>query len=585
MENFYITDEGNLTVRPAAKTIFRPENVLDNIIGAWSGFLGDTEYLVVALANQNYSINGGAIKIFEPSGGSISLIQTVNVPAGYKPSRSLFFPFQGCLYFLTDQNYWKLTKGSTFSLEEVAGYVPLVIINASPKGGGTTFENINRLTGYRRIQYDGDETKDYVLPEEANSVLSVTVDGVVKSAAGTFNASTHTFTFKEAPSKGINNVEFKYSTEGSLANNNREKVLSMRFAEAYNGPTDTRIFLYGDGSNVCIYSGVTEAGTPSAEYFPELFEIRVDANDSPITGMVRYQSKLIAFKPDGAFIIDYDTISLPDGSSIPAFYTRTLNRNIGNQAFGQVQSVLNYPRTIANGAVYDWKLSSYYQDERSAKIVSESVRKTLQNAAPGKIVAYDDNVKQDYYLFLNDEAGTVLVHRYLLDAWCLYKGNSFSNVTNAGKLGDTMWFFSGVNTIQCFSDDMYDIVSDSYKTAIPAVWESGYMDFNSDYMRKNSGYIWFSLFPETHSRMNVTVSTDRRDSYMEKTIGANYMGYGSVSYDFWAYSSSQRPRSIRVKLKVKKYVWHKLVISVTDPGARITIIGYDMDMQLSSRAK
>ena len=90
-------------------------------------------------------------------------------------------------------------------------------------------------------------------------------------------------------------MEFKYSTEGSLANNNREKVLSMRFAEAYNGPTDTRIFLYGDGSNVCIYSGVTESGTPSAEYLPELFEIRVDAYDSHLTGMVRYQTNQIAF--------------------------------------------------------------------------------------------------------------------------------------------------------------------------------------------------------------------------------------------------------------------------------------------------
>lgn len=68
------------------------------------------------------------------------------------------------------------------------------------------------------------------------------------------------------------------------ASSDRARVLGMRCSETYNGDTDTRLFLYGDGSNTCIYSGVTQGGAPSAAYFPAMNEIRVDGADAPITG-------------------------------------------------------------------------------------------------------------------------------------------------------------------------------------------------------------------------------------------------------------------------------------------------------------
>ena len=46
------------------------------------------------------------------------------------------------------------------------------------------------------------------------------------------------------------------------ASSDRARVLGMRCSETYNGDTDTRLFLYGDGSNTCIYSGVTQGEPP-----------------------------------------------------------------------------------------------------------------------------------------------------------------------------------------------------------------------------------------------------------------------------------------------------------------------------------
>lgn len=587
MENFYITDGGHLTVRPATKCLRINENILDVLVEAWSGYLGNEEFLVTAVTN-NYEPAGGFFKIYNKINGQLTDLQTIYFPNKH-PTRMHFFTFQNYLYALSNAGYWRLQRENDgFSMSIIDGYIPTVLINTKPAGGGTSLQNINRLTGKRRVRYDADGTSTaFVLPEEATSVVSVSIDGEEKNlaATGSFVLGTHTFTMTTAPKKGLNNVEIVYDVGNNSAMVSRAKVMDMRYSEAYNGMADTRIFLYGDGTNTCIYSGLTEAGDPSAEYFPELFEVRIDANDSPITGMIRYQTRLIAFKPDGAFAVAYDAQTLADGSTIPAFYVRSLNRNLGNEAPGQVQSVLNYPRTFQNGTLYDWRLANYYQDERSAKVVSERVSVTLSGADPQKIVTFDDNENKNYYLFLNDESGTVLVHRYEQDVWLMYKGKPFKSVQFAGKLEDMVWFANKDCAIWAFSDDSYDVYFNGSKVQIKALWESGYMDFGAEYLRKTSSYLWVSLYPEAKSHVVATVATDRRDAYIEKPISANCMGYWNVDYDHWSYSSSTRPRVVRVKIKTKKYTHHKVIFSVEKAGARATILGFDRNVVYAGYSK
>lgn len=587
MENFYITDDGHLTVRQASKCLRVNENILDVLVGAWSGYLGDEEFLITAVTNK-YEPAGGFFKIYKKDGDQISDLQTIYFPHMH-PTRMHFFTFSNYLYALSNAGYWRLQRENDgFSMTIVEGYIPTVLINTKPTGGGTSLQNINRLTGKRRVRYDADGTSTaFVLPEEATSVVSVSIDGAEKnlSAIGSFSLETHTFTMTFAPKKGINNVEIVYDVNNLLKARSRAKVIAMMFSEAYNGMADTRIFLYGDGTNTCIYSGITEAGDPSAEYFPELFEVRIDSNDSPITGMIRYQTRLIAFKPDGAFAIAYDAQTLADGTTIPAFYVRSLNRSLGNQAPGQVQSIMNYPRTLQNGTLYDWKLANYYQDERSAKVVSERVAETLSGADPQKVVAFDDNENKNYYLFLNDGSGTVLVHRYAQDVWLMYKGKPFQSVNFAGKLEGMVWFANEDCAIWAFSDGEYDTFFNGNQAQIKAVWESGYMDFGADYLRKNSSYLWVSMYPEPKSHVVVTVATDRRDAYLEKPVSANCMGYWNVDYDHWSYNSSKRPRVVRVKIKTKKYTHRKVIFSVTKAGARATILGFDQNVVYSGYAK
>ena len=52
-------------------------------------------------------------------------------------------------------------------------------------------------------------------------------------------------------------------------------------------------------------------------------------SSTPITGMQRHYSELIAFKTDGAFAINYDTITLPEGQVTAGFYVRPINSALG----------------------------------------------------------------------------------------------------------------------------------------------------------------------------------------------------------------------------------------------------------------
>jgi hypothetical protein len=45
------------------------------------------------------------------------------------------------------------------------------------------------------------------------------------------------------------------------------------------------------------------------------------------------------------------------------------------------------------------------------------------------------------------------------------------------------------------------------------------------------------------------------------------------------------PKIHRVRLKVKKFVYYKLIFKVEEPGARATVLSYDMKVRFSSNVK
>lgn len=594
MENFLITDAYNLTLRPGIQRAdFAAERTPAPILGSWAGRVGEDDLLVICDFYQN------ADRLFVYRRGTdgnrhIAHQQTgaLGLTSG-EAAMVKIFPFGGKLYVMSKGNT-VVYKDGTFTAE--APYVPLVVTGAAPAGGGTTLENLNLLTALRRIEYSADgEATAYVLPEEAIGVTAITVDNVAKdvAASGSFDASKHTYTFTAAPVKGVANVEFTYTTDAAAAAENRLKILGCPLVEAYNGATDTRLFVAGDGTNLCHYTGVPQSGEVTALYFPAMNEVAVDMSGSPVTGLVRHYSKLLVFKPDGAFTISYEPVTLTDGSTIAGFYLRAANREFGNDVLGQIQTVENFPRTFSKNGIYEWRItSSYYKDERYAKRVSDRVMNSLNRADSAGIVTCDDDYDKTYYVFLNDDDGTVLVNRYALAGdgglWCIYKSALCKSVKNAMVHDGEMVFFTDTDMF-FFSQEGLSrdapVTASGNAMAIEAVWESGFQAFGADFQRKYSSEIYISMLPQDKSRMTITAATDRRSEYMEKEVRSELFSWSNWDFADFTFDLNDTPQINRIRLKVKKFVYYKLIFKVNTDGALATVLGYDQKVRFASMAK
>lgn len=591
MVNWTVTDGMNIATRPGVQRLdFMQEREPGTILAMWAGYVDEREYLVVA------DFLGGKDRLFLYStlGGTYTLVSRAEGALGLNEEEGAMvkiFPFGGKLFVMSSAKT-VIYKDGAFS--EAEAYVPLVIAGANPDGGGTTLENINLLSPDRRIDYspNGEQTV-FWLPEEAVGVKAITIDneGVNVAEAGSFDAATHKFTFKTAPIKGVGNVEIVYTTDAQTAEAERLKIVKMPLAETYNGSTDTRLFVAGDGSNICYYTGLPQSGEVTALYFPAMNEVAVDMSDSPITGLVRHYSKLLVFKPDGTFTITYEPVTLTDGKTIAGFFLRAANREFGCDAMGQVQTVDNYPRTVTRGGIYEWRItSSYYQDERYAKRVSDKVERTLQKANIASIRTCDDSAGKTYYVFLNDSEGTVLVSRYALDKddiWSIYKGNRFKDVRFTAVFGGRM-VFAGEKELFYLDEDLATdapAIAGGEAEDIEAVWESGFMDFGADFRRKYSSTVYISLLPQSNSAMTITAQTDRRSEYVEKELQANVFGWPNQNFPNWTFDVNDTPKIRRVRLKVKKFVYYKLIFRAGSGGSKATVLGYDQQVRFGSMAK
>jgi hypothetical protein len=589
MVNWVVTDGYNIATRPGVQRLdFEKEREPAPILAMWAGFIGDREYLVLV------DFYGGKDRVwmYQTENGGYSAGYTQEGALGLTAAEGAtvkIFPFGGKVWIMSDKKTVAWENG-TFT--EKLPYVPLVVIGADPAGGGTTLENINLLSPDRRITYSPDGTeKDFWLPEEATGVKKVVVDNEVKTNAGSFSASDHKFTFTTAPVKGVGNVEITYTTDAAAAEAERLKIVRMPLAENYNGSTDTRLFVAGDGTNICYYTGLPESGEVTALYFPAMNEVAVDMSDSPITAISRHYSKLLVFKPDGTYTITYEPVTLTDGKTIAGFFLRAANREFGCDVLGQVQTVDNYPRTLTKGGIYEWKItSSYYQDERYAKRVSDKVERTLRKADITKAVTCDDTADKTYYVFLNDNEGTVLVSRYALDRediWCVYKGARFRGVKKAVTFGGRL-VFAGEEELFYLDEGLAADAADTRDGAavpVEAEWESGFMAFGADYLKKYSSQIYVNLLPQSNSEVTVTAETDRRTEYVEKTVAANVFGWPNMNFPNWTFDVNDTPKTRRVRLKVKKFVYYKLIFKAGNNGSKATVLGYDQQVRFGSMAK
>ena len=556
-----VNDDGTLTFYVVSASVLNPGAVK----AMWSGFVNFKEYLIAACDGHLFSIDPmGDIDSRRTDLGSIDTSGNV-----------LLFGFANVLYILTKTEY---KKWDGTNLTSVTGYVPLVSVSVPPSGGGTTLEQINKLSASRRSWFSPDGTATvFHLPETGFASVSakLTADGSALTIASS-DPTNGTVTFSAPPAAGTNTVEITWTMSGS----SRASVLKMKFVELFNGAQDTRVFLYGDGTYKCIYSGIKYDGNPSAEYFPDMNELAVADENTPIVSMIRHYQRLICYKSNSAWSIQYGTLELEDGSTIVGFYVTPINRDVGCSAPGQARLVLNSPYVPFNNDLYEWKSNSSYTgnltaDERQAKRISDRVYKTISEFDLSKCFCFDDNPSQQYFIF---DGKNALVYCYAVDAWYKYENlDAVCAVSHQGAI-----FIGGSY------GNVYEL-SDKYWSdcgySISCYWESGSLDFGADNMRKFSPAMWIGIKPEPQNDVVVTVQTDRKSQYSEKVISSQIFSFDPADFGSWTFKNNDKPHMYRLKIKAKKFVFYKLIFESNTDDSGITVLAADIKVRYTGQAK
>ncbi len=487
-----------------------------------------------------------------------------------------FFGFGDKVYCLDGEHY-QVWDGKKVEFQEVEGYAPLIQTATTPGGSGTRLEAVNRLNGLRRVQFSPDGKADtFVLPEKDIAEVSwVKLNGDKKPSDGyTVNTEDGSVSLTDVPAEGTNTLEIQYRK----GDGDRGQVTGMRCAELFNGATDTRVFLYGDGSNKAIYSGVEyESGKPSAEYFPDLFEVAVGEQNTPLTALVRHYSRLMAYKPGSAWVVTAGDITTQSGRLIPAFYVAPVNRQIGNQALGQVQLLENDPVSFDVGGIYQWKNANGYisNSENNARRISDRVTSTLRGVDVSRIRTF--NMKRDYEFWVL-YANTALIYNYANDTWYFYKDLPFHDLLDVA------------GTLYGFSNDGYVVKVDrAYRNdcgqVIDCYAETGAMDFGRDWQLKYSPMLFVAIRPEVHARIQVSVESNRRGRYLDKLVSGNLSTFSHVDFAHFSFVTNRKPQVRRLRLRVKKAAFYKIIYKSADKSATSTVMETDVRLRYGGYVK
>ena len=553
MQNFKITRDGNLQIRPGMRTVHAARPWAQGPInGVWHG-----------------TVAGSSVTVFAADGRLWRFDFTTNTAAEVprQPGVTLhdapthFFGFSGKLYIMNGRGYFEW-EGGAETVKHVEGYRPLTHVSTPPAGGGTALEQINKLNGHRRVRFSPNGTAtEFSLPERnLQSVDFVRNTATGADMAFTRNLANGTVTITPAPVVGVNTIEVGYTVGANF----RAQVESMRFSEFFNGGADNRVFIYGDGSNKTFYSGLDSDGMPRADYFPDLNVLDVGSANTPVTALIRHHDRLAIFKTTGAYTARHGIMTMQDGRAIPAFYVSTVNRSIGNAAMGQTQLVGNNPRTLFASAVYEWRSHEFSpnNDERGCRVLSHRVHMTLAAMNLDAAFTFDDNERQEYYIVEN---GTAVVHSYATDTWFIYRDFNLTHMFTAGGR------LYGATT----GGDIVSIArahtSDNGKP-ISALWRSGSIAFGRDWQRKYVSRLFVTVKPESKGFITAGIRSNRHSGTMTRVIRQGLATFRNANFRHWSFGTSRQPQTRRFRIKANKLTFFQLMFTSNTDWSTATIL-------------
>ncbi|MDD4690022.1 MAG: hypothetical protein PHE51_09790 [Eubacteriales bacterium] len=434
---------------------------------------------------------------------------TTELLSGLTAVKGSFFSFDGKLYYKQAGKYIQY-DGTTASI--VVPYIPTVIINRTPSGGGDTLEEYNRIgTGFINKFNGTTSDPNYQLTDtdlDATEVLC-TVDGVTKTEGTHFNVNrtTGVVTFNTVQTQGQNNVVI---TAFKTVQDDIDSILECKYTIAFGGQNDNRLFVGGNGSGYFYWTGISANGVDATYFAYNNYNV-IGNPDEDITAFVKSFNILTIHKETGE--IYGETYNFDGVKGI--FNTFPIASVGGCDCPDTMQIVNNHPTWLNSKKGVSILTGTTVGDQRNVFHISRNIDPRLLKEV-NLTLATSTDYKGYYWLCVNDKV-------YLWN----YQISPYVDTGDPDKSAERLswWYWNGINAGNFINDgSLYyanrttgDIVKfktsfNDFGEAISPIYRIPLRDFGSTVYEFDVLTMWVDIRVDTRTKINIAyVMADETD--------------------------------------------------------------------------
>lgn len=567
--NARVTKDYKIQKRPGHHKFIDFE-MAGNVQGVWYGTIGGNNIMLVCWNGDVYrydmSVSTTTVLVSDLiTEGTVTIIGTIT------DAKTDIFWFDDKVYFINGTDY-KEYDGTTY--QDVVGYIPTIALNAPPAGGGTLFEEINLLSGFKTQTFVGDGSSTLYQLAQTNldaTTLVITVDGVslTEGVDFTVNRVLGQVTFTVAP---INLASVSITWEKVTAGN-ADLVKNHKFAIDFGVNNDTNVFIFGNPNelNVFRFSGINKAN-----YFPANSFVGVGSTEFDITDLVPLYQSLIVFKRDSAFVVNPSVnINYADNTGLnPYNYGyEGLNESIGNKAPNMVQLINDTPVSLDGFSFRQWGSTRGVRNEVEPKIISDRLQVSLESLNLSNAVTFDYEFSKELWVNVDD---IVYIWNYGNDT--MYKYSNVRATEFVDVEGDI--YFGGNGFVNRFSED-YLADSEVLGDTIPVKLYGGFLDFGALSFKKVMRKEWLAIKPDSQTSVTVKFITDRKNEEASKSKEVEYrlLDFNNIDFDDWSFLTNRSAQAKELGLKLKKFTYIQWVFENDTNNETLVILKLLMQCQ------
>lgn len=539
-----ISDSGGMPEkRPGWRTLVRQEG---RVNGLWRCEIEEVPHLIAHIST----------KILEwKEDGSTTVLKD-----GVNDDRSTAFFLLGKLYILTGTEYLQFDGTAVTDVEP---YIPTVVVNRLPGGGGDFIESLNLIGDKWIEEFIGDGTaKEYQL-----SYTKVGSEAAVKIYEGsewvdkvqgtdyTVDTEKGKVIFTAAPAKAtLPNVKITASKDGGK----KDKIRKGKSAEVYN---DQVVFVAGAEKGADYRSGY---GKPN--YFPDTGYDRVGTDETDIMGYCKIGEYLGIIKESNSqdstiFLRWHEQQTNEDGVTETVYRKKQGVVGVGAISRHAIGMLQDEPLFLSRQGIFALT-SNAVTFERTVQNRSEFLdfkltrEEGLENAVCCEWKTY----------FLVAVNG----HCYLLDSKqpasksrnnssFVYEGYYWENIPARCflSIGGALYFGTEDGRVCKLNSDIVGVSQHNDDgEAIKAIWstmsdDDGHSQRMKTMVKKGCAV---TIKPMSRSSAKISVRTEKDPA--EKMIRQGTMDifdWSDIAFDRLTFNSNDAPQDIMLKHKVKKY--------------------------------